>query len=67
MRRARISRRGEPAHGTLDGDVVELTDGTRVPVAEAEWLSPVEPSKVVATHLSYRSRCEEYQMAVSCP
>jgi 5-oxopent-3-ene-1,2,5-tricarboxylate decarboxylase/2-hydroxyhepta-2,4-diene-1,7-dioate isomerase len=62
MRRARISHRGEPAHGTLDGDVVELADGTRVPAAEAVWLSPVEPSKIVATHLSYRSRCEEYRM-----
>ena len=63
MRRARISHRGEPAYGTLDGDEVELVDGTRIPEADADWLSPVEPSKIVATHLSYRSRCEEYKMA----
>ena len=23
----------------------------------------LEPSKIVATHLSYRSRCDEYRMA----
>ena len=29
--------------------------------AAPEW--PPAPSKVVATHLSYRSRCDEYRMA----
>ncbi len=28
-----------------------------------EWLSPVLPSKIIATHLTYRSRAVEYQMA----
>ncbi len=28
--------------------------------ASAQW--PLEPSKIVATHLSYRSRCDEYRM-----
>jgi 5-oxopent-3-ene-1,2,5-tricarboxylate decarboxylase/2-hydroxyhepta-2,4-diene-1,7-dioate isomerase len=27
------------------------------------WLPPVEPSKILATHLTYRSRAEEYRMA----
>jgi 5-oxopent-3-ene-1,2,5-tricarboxylate decarboxylase/2-hydroxyhepta-2,4-diene-1,7-dioate isomerase len=29
--------------------------------ANLDW--PLAPSKIVATHLSYRSRCEEYRMA----
>ena len=30
---------------------------------QARYLAPVEPSKIVATHLTYRSRAEEYRMA----
>jgi 5-oxopent-3-ene-1,2,5-tricarboxylate decarboxylase / 2-hydroxyhepta-2,4-diene-1,7-dioate isomerase len=63
VRRVRIRREGRPAAGVLEGDEVVLEDGARVPVADAEWLAPVEaPSKIVATHLSYRSRVEEYRM-----
>ncbi len=62
MRRVRISHQGEPAPGVLAGEEIELDDGTRVGAGEAEWLAPVEPSKIVATHLSYRSRCDEYKM-----
>ncbi len=49
--------------GTLSGDEIELADGTFVGVNEANWLAPVEPGKILATHLSYRSRVEEYEMA----
>jgi 5-oxopent-3-ene-1,2,5-tricarboxylate decarboxylase/2-hydroxyhepta-2,4-diene-1,7-dioate isomerase len=35
-------------------------DGERVPVAEAHHLPPVEPTKIIATHLTYRSRVEEF-------
>src|SRR5581483_11830873 len=27
------------------------------------WLAPVTPGKILATHLTYRSRAEEYRMA----
>jgi 5-oxopent-3-ene-1,2,5-tricarboxylate decarboxylase/2-hydroxyhepta-2,4-diene-1,7-dioate isomerase len=37
-----------------------LEDGRRLPEAEAVYLAPVEPSKILAVHLSYRSRIEEY-------
>ena len=46
--------------GRLEGDEVVLEDGRRVPEAEASFLAPVEPTKIVAVHLSYRSRIEEY-------
>ena len=28
--------------------------------ASVRFLAPVEPSKIIATHLTYRSRVEEY-------
>jgi 5-oxopent-3-ene-1,2,5-tricarboxylate decarboxylase/2-hydroxyhepta-2,4-diene-1,7-dioate isomerase len=46
--------------GTLEGDEVALENGVRLPVSEARFLAPVEPTKIVATHLTYRSRLEEY-------
>jgi 5-oxopent-3-ene-1,2,5-tricarboxylate decarboxylase/2-hydroxyhepta-2,4-diene-1,7-dioate isomerase len=64
VRRVRVRHRGEAATGALEGDEVVLTDGDRIPASEADWLAPIErPSKIVATHLSYRSRVEEYEMA----
>lgn len=62
MRRVRILVGGEPVEGILEGEEVALADGSRTPAAQADWLSPVEPGKIVATHLSYLSRCEEYRM-----
>ncbi len=51
---------GSPAWGRLDGDAVSLDDGKRVPIADAVFLAPVEPTKIIATHLTYRSRVDEY-------
>ena len=34
--------------------------GGRVSEAEAEYLAPAEPTKILAVHLTYRSRVEEY-------
>jgi 5-oxopent-3-ene-1,2,5-tricarboxylate decarboxylase/2-hydroxyhepta-2,4-diene-1,7-dioate isomerase len=49
--------------GELDGDLIRA-DGVELGAAEVErWLPPVLPSKIVATHLTYRSRAEEYRMA----
>jgi 5-oxopent-3-ene-1,2,5-tricarboxylate decarboxylase/2-hydroxyhepta-2,4-diene-1,7-dioate isomerase len=56
----RVLRDGEPMDGRLEeGDVV-LDDGTRIPEQDAEFLAPVTPSKILAVHLTYRSRVEEY-------
>jgi 5-oxopent-3-ene-1,2,5-tricarboxylate decarboxylase / 2-hydroxyhepta-2,4-diene-1,7-dioate isomerase len=62
VRRVRIRHRGDPAAGVLSGERVELADGTAIAAEGVEWLPPVQPSKIVATHLSYRSRCDEYGM-----
>jgi 5-oxopent-3-ene-1,2,5-tricarboxylate decarboxylase/2-hydroxyhepta-2,4-diene-1,7-dioate isomerase len=63
MRRVRIEIDGLPAEGTFAGDTILLEDGTAVPEAEARYLPAAQPTKIVATHLTYRSRAEEYGMA----
>ena len=56
----RVLQEGVPAWGRLEGETVVLEDGTRLPEAEATFLAPVEPTKILAVHLTYRSRVEEY-------
>lgn len=63
MRRVRIEVEGRPLWGIPGGEAIELEDGRTVPEAEARYLAPVEPSKILATHLTYRSRAVEYGMA----
>jgi 5-oxopent-3-ene-1,2,5-tricarboxylate decarboxylase/2-hydroxyhepta-2,4-diene-1,7-dioate isomerase len=46
--------------GRRDGAEILLDDGRRITEIGAEYLAPVEPSKIFAVHLSYRSRVEEY-------
>jgi 5-oxopent-3-ene-1,2,5-tricarboxylate decarboxylase/2-hydroxyhepta-2,4-diene-1,7-dioate isomerase len=57
-RRVRILHEGEPVWGGVEGEEVVLEDRGRVP--EAEYLAPVEPTKILAVHLTYRSRVDEY-------
>ena len=61
MRRVRNEHQGSPRWGRLDGDVITLDGGGEVAEAEARWLAPAEPSKIIAVHLTYRSRLEEYK------
>jgi 5-oxopent-3-ene-1,2,5-tricarboxylate decarboxylase/2-hydroxyhepta-2,4-diene-1,7-dioate isomerase len=58
--RVRVELDGAARWGRPDGDAIVLDDGTRVAAADARYLAPVEPSKIVAVHLSYRSRVVEY-------
>jgi 2-keto-4-pentenoate hydratase/2-oxohepta-3-ene-1,7-dioic acid hydratase in catechol pathway len=61
----RYASQGVTAYGVLDGDTVhELAGdlfaspartGRRVPLADVRLLAPVEPSKVIAVGLNYRS------------
>ena len=63
MRTARILHDGRPVPGRYEDDVIVLADGERVEAALATFLPPVDrASKVVATHLPYRSRAEQYRM-----
>ena len=49
--------RAEVAGGDARGEVVI---GTRIPERDATYLAPAEPSKIIAVHLTYRSRLVEY-------
>jgi 5-oxopent-3-ene-1,2,5-tricarboxylate decarboxylase / 2-hydroxyhepta-2,4-diene-1,7-dioate isomerase len=62
VRYARIEHDGRAVAGELDGDAVRA-DGLELKLDEVRrWLPPVEPGKILATHLTYRSRAEEYRM-----
>jgi 5-oxopent-3-ene-1,2,5-tricarboxylate decarboxylase / 2-hydroxyhepta-2,4-diene-1,7-dioate isomerase len=58
--RVRVLYHGKPVWGSLEGDAIVLDDGARIAEAEARYLAPAEPTKVIAVHLTYRSRVEEY-------
>ena len=63
MKHVRIRHEGRVHDGTLDGEIVRAGE-LELPVADVpEWLSPVTPGKIIATHLTYRSRAVEYRMA----
>lgn len=62
MRHVRIELDGVPVEGCLEGEKIVLADGRVVAEAGASYLAPVVPGKILATHLSYRSRCVEYAM-----
>jgi 5-oxopent-3-ene-1,2,5-tricarboxylate decarboxylase/2-hydroxyhepta-2,4-diene-1,7-dioate isomerase len=59
-RRVRVTVNGTAQWGRLDGNAIELESGERIEEATASYLAPVQPSKIIATHLTYRSRVEEY-------
>jgi 5-oxopent-3-ene-1,2,5-tricarboxylate decarboxylase/2-hydroxyhepta-2,4-diene-1,7-dioate isomerase len=61
VRKVRVAVNGTPAWGRRDGDAIVLRDGSTVPEAQATYLAPVEPSKIIAVHLTYRSRIDEYK------
>ena len=63
MKHAHINHNGTPIWGIVEGDQIKLTDGTSVHVDAASYLPVTNPSKVLAPHLTYMSRCVEYKMA----
>jgi 5-oxopent-3-ene-1,2,5-tricarboxylate decarboxylase/2-hydroxyhepta-2,4-diene-1,7-dioate isomerase len=63
MKQVRIEVDGIPTWGVPAGDMIELAERPPVADRDALYLPPVEPTKIVATHLTYRSRAEEYRMA----
>jgi 5-oxopent-3-ene-1,2,5-tricarboxylate decarboxylase/2-hydroxyhepta-2,4-diene-1,7-dioate isomerase len=64
VRQVRIELDGIAVWGRLDDDGVVVTDdGRELDAAQALWLPPVEPTKIIAVHLTYRSRLEEYAVA----
>ncbi len=60
-RRVHVELDGTPVTGRRDGDEIVLEDGRRIAEADTVYLAPVRPSKIIAVHLTYRSRIEEYK------
>jgi len=58
--RVRVLHHGKPSWGSPEGAAIALEDGTTISEPEAHYLAPAEPSKILAVHLTYRSRVEEY-------
>lgn len=59
-RQVRVMRDGEAVWGRREGEEIVLGSGDRLPEADAHYLAPAQPSKIIAVHLTYRSRVEEY-------
>ena len=60
QRRVRVEHAGEPVWGRIEGDAIVLDNGARIAEASARYLAPATPAKIIAVHLTYRSRVEEY-------
>ena len=56
----RILLEGSPVQVQRHGDVLVGGDGREVGVDDAVHLPPTEPSKIIAVHLNYASRTEEF-------
>ena len=58
--RRRILHGGTPVWVAVDGDDVVLGDGRRVAEAEATYLPPCDPTKIICIHLNFESRRIEF-------
>jgi 5-oxopent-3-ene-1,2,5-tricarboxylate decarboxylase / 2-hydroxyhepta-2,4-diene-1,7-dioate isomerase len=56
----RILLDDQPTRVHVDDDELVTAEGRRIPIDTAHHLPPVEPTKIIATHLTYRSRVEEF-------
>jgi len=56
----RILRNGKPVSTRREGGELVTDDGERMPINQAQHPSPVEPSKIIAVHLNYGSRVDEF-------
>lgn len=63
MKRARVWQNGALVPAVVDGDALRLESGTTVPLETARFGPPFAPRQIMATHLTYRSRCVEYRMS----
>jgi 5-oxopent-3-ene-1,2,5-tricarboxylate decarboxylase/2-hydroxyhepta-2,4-diene-1,7-dioate isomerase len=63
-RKVRVELDGEARWGRLGDDAIVLDDGQRVDPRTVHFLAPVTPSKIIAVHLTYRSRVQEYDAKI---
>jgi 5-oxopent-3-ene-1,2,5-tricarboxylate decarboxylase / 2-hydroxyhepta-2,4-diene-1,7-dioate isomerase len=63
VQRVRIEIGDERVWGHLESGRVITDDGRDLAAEDVRWLAPVAPSKIIAVHLTYRSRLIEYAVA----
>ena len=56
----RILLDGYPTQVRREGNALVCADGREIAIADAIHLPPVEPTKIIAVHLNYASRTEEF-------
>lgn len=56
----RILLHDHPTKVRVEEEDLVTSEGERIPIAQAHHLAPVEPTKIIATHLTYRSRVSEF-------
>ncbi len=56
----RVLLDGYPVQVRREGETLVAADGREIGVADAVHLPPVRPSKIIAVHLNYTSRTEEF-------
>lgn len=57
----RIVHEGRPEWTTVDGEELVLMDGRRIAEADAVYLPPCDPTKILCIHLNYESRRIEFR------
>jgi 5-oxopent-3-ene-1,2,5-tricarboxylate decarboxylase/2-hydroxyhepta-2,4-diene-1,7-dioate isomerase len=63
MKRARVVHGSRVLGGIVTGDTIALETGGSIAADTASYAAPVVPRQIIATHLTYRSRCIEYRMS----
>jgi 5-oxopent-3-ene-1,2,5-tricarboxylate decarboxylase/2-hydroxyhepta-2,4-diene-1,7-dioate isomerase len=61
IERRRVLHEGRPEWVRLDGEVLYLADEREVPEADATYLPPCQPTKIICIHLNYESRRLEFR------
>jgi 2-keto-4-pentenoate hydratase/2-oxohepta-3-ene-1,7-dioic acid hydratase in catechol pathway len=61
METRRILMDGLPTTVVVEGRFGVATDTRRIPLTEAQHLSPCRPTKIICIHLNYESRVKEFQ------
>ena len=56
----RILLDGYPIQVVRDGEHLVAPDGRRIAIEDATHLAPTEPTKIIAVHLNYDSRTQEF-------
>jgi 5-oxopent-3-ene-1,2,5-tricarboxylate decarboxylase / 2-hydroxyhepta-2,4-diene-1,7-dioate isomerase len=61
LEQRQIQYEGVPVWTTVEGDNLKLPDGREIPEADAIYLPPCSPTKIICIHLNYESRRIEFR------